>query len=286
MKPLFRQAVCAFALLLLGSLLLASFPASVQAHEPLVIPPEPVPVAPGGGGGGGGGAGAAFVVVTHLPAPAISVTAGSVMRSVITIRNIGTADAGNVVVTMSYDPGMLTVISASFDLDDDDDETYVRINEPGRLVIDTDSLGEEETVVATIELLVASTVEVGTPLLGRLDVDGSGVDDDRERTNLPMVVVGTTPEDATIFALETPDASKPAGSTYTFESGVFHPYEPVTFWYHTPDGLDIEVGTVEANSAGEVAVAFTSTGLPAGGYTMVANGNWSSIQAATPFVVE
>jgi uncharacterized repeat protein (TIGR01451 family) len=227
------------------------------------------------------------VVVTHLPRPSISVEPGGTLESVITIRNIGNANASYVVVTMLYDPDMLTVVTARFDLDDPDDETYVSVNDPGRLVIDVDSLGKGEQVVATIELEVSSSVEVGTPLLGRLDVDGSGINDDRDRTNLPMVVAGSSNQHTTIFALETPDASKPAGSTFTFASGAFHPYEPVTLWYHTPDGLDIEVGTVEANAAGEISVAFTSgSRMASGGYTMAANGNWSSIQAATPFIIE
>lgn len=249
------------------------------------IPVEPEPVSTPGGSGGQ--AGAALVVVTHLPRPSISVEPGGTLESVITIRNIGNADASHVVVTMPYDPGMLTVVTARFELDDEDDETYVSANDPGRLVIQTDSLGKGEKIVATIELLVDSSVAAGTPLLGRLEVAGSGIDGDRDHTNLPMVVAGSSSQDTSIFALETPDASKPAGSTYTFASGVFHPYELVTFWYHTPDGRDIEVGTVEANAAGEVAVAFTSgSRMAAGSYTMAANGNWSSIQAAAAFVVE
>jgi hypothetical protein len=127
---------------------------------------------------------------------------------------------------------------------------------------------------------------IGTPLGVRLLVEGDGIDSETRLSNLPVLVVGESAFDMPIYTLVAEPARGPVGSTHTFSSNIFHPYEPVTLWYHTPASEDVEVTTVEANEEGIISVPFNTAGIAPGSYIMVANGNWSFIQAAGGFIVE
>lgn len=292
MKQWIRQAtlVCALglmavlALVLSGSLSSGTSGGTVQAAEVMVIPPtpEPLPVEPPRGD-----ARRPFVVAVSMPVPSLTAQAGSVIEYVLPIRNLGRVKSGNATVTMPYNPGLLTVVSAQFiKTGKYDRDAFVRVNDPGVLIIETGDIPARTTITATLQLAINAAVAPGTALTERLIVAGHGVNRERSISNQPLLVVGTTSTHASIYDMPATPLRGPAGSTHVFSSSVFHPYEPVTFWYRALDGTDIELDVFEADAEGMIEVAYTTTGLPPGRYTLAANGNWSMIQAAGVFVVE
>lgn len=294
MKQSIRQAAFVFslalmvvlALVLSGSLPSGTSGGTVQAAELMVIPPTPEPLPPPPVGPRGD-ARRPFVVVTYMPSPSLTVQAGSVIDLVLPIRNLGFVKSNNTTITLPYNPALLTVLSAEFIKNGTYDRpAFVRVNDPGVLIIETGDLSDRTTMTATIRVAVNATVAPGTALMERLIITGHGINRQRSRSNQPLLVVGATTVHASIYDLPASPLSGPAGSTHVFTSSVFHPYEPITFWYRALDGTDIELDVFEADEEGMVEVAYTTTGLPPGRYTLAANGNWSMIQAAGVFVVE
>ncbi len=293
MKQSIRQAAFVFslalmvvlALVLSGSLPSVTSGGTVQAAELMVIEPSPEPypppVVPRGD------ARRPFVVAVSMPVPSLAAQAGSVIEYVLPIRNLGRVKSGNATVTMPYNPALLTVVSAEFiKVGTYDRDAFVRVNDPGVLIIETGDIAARTTITATLQLAINAAVAPGTALTERLIVSGHGVNRERSISNQPLLVVGATPAHAPIYDLPASPLSGPAGSTHVFTSSVFHPYEPITFWYRALDGTDIELDVFEADAEGMIEVAYTTTGLPPGRYTLSANGNWSMIQAAGVFVVE
>ncbi len=294
MKQWIRQAtlVCALGLMLVLALVLSGLLPSgtsggtVRAAELMVIGPSPEPTPPAPVGPRGD-ARRPFVVVGYMPSPSLTVQAGSVIDLVLSIRNLGFVKSNNTTITLPYNPAVLTVLSAEFLKNGTYDRpAFVRVNDPGVLIIETGDLANRTTMTATIRVVVNATVAPGTALTERLIIAGHGVNRERSRSNQPLLVVGATSAHAPIYDLPATPLSGPAGSTHVFTSSVFHPYEPVTFWYRALDGTDIELDVFEADEEGRIEVAYTTTGLPPGRYTLSANGNWSMIQAAGVFVVE
>ncbi len=265
---------------MLAALLIVSIavPTPAFAHEPADIPPAPEP-RPGGGGGGGGGE--PFAVVSQFPTPNVSVVAGGVVVNTVIIQNIGTSSSDNVEVTIPIDPTVLAVIDIEVSIEQ---IQVISVTET-EIVLNTDEIDEDEFVFVNVYFNVLEGIPNGTPLFSRIEFDGDGVDDDRNLSNLPVVVVGDVDINLDFYNFFADPVSGPSGATHTFAAAVFMPTEPVTLWYNTPDNIDIEVGTVLADVDGIVAVAFTTGGLPPGTYAMVGNGNWSGVRVTGNFIV-
>jgi hypothetical protein len=111
------------------------------------------------------------------------------------------------------------------------------------------------------------------------------------RSNLPLSAAAAQP-----FATLT---HREAGKEHFFSSNVFVPGEPVVFWYHLPDGrivpTEVKKGVivaaastdakdkgadhVMADAEGALDLKFSTGGLAAGQYMMVAHGDISRITA-------
>lgn len=270
--------VCAFASI--GMLNWGAPSPVAQANAPLAITPEPEP-RPGGGGGGGS---QPFIITSLVPTPRVFATAGSTVDMVATVRNLDTGRAKDVTVTMPLDPNVMSVVDVQFERTDDG--AGVISSTPTELVFTPGEVAGETERTVTIRVQLSDSLAEGTPLGMRLNTEGSGTESGRRIGNLPQLRLGSANQDATVDSMTASPVSGPAGSTHTFTANTFHPNEPVTLWYHTASGEDVEVGTVSADAEGVVSVLFTTTGLAAGDYTMVGNGNWSQLQAVAPFTVE
>lgn len=100
------------------------------------------------------------------------------------------------------------------------------------------------------------------------------------------------------------------GASQIFSANLFAPDEPVTFWYNTPGGSVVPVQVIRNGTAvsgdynndkdkddseyaqayvvaagGAAQLNFSTAGLAAGTYSMVARGNWSGITAVGVFQV-
>lgn len=105
-------------------------------------------------------------------------------------------------------------------------------------------------------------------------------------SNMPHIVVADADEHRDPYMLHVEPASGPAGSEHVFSSAIFVPNEPVTLWYHRPDGTVVSMPGARASGDGTIELPFATGGLGAGTYTMVAYGEWSRFTASTGFTVE
>jgi len=107
-----------------------------------------------------------------------------------------------------------------------------------------------------------------------------------DHSNKPHIAVADADEHRDVYALHVAPASGPAGSEHVFSSSIFVPNEPVTLWYHRPDGTVVAMSGARASGEGMVELTFATDGLGAGAYTMVAYGEWSRFTTSTGFTVE
>lgn len=225
----------------------------------------------------------AFVTVAQYPDPNIAVRPGGIVTYTVVVTNQGAGSAEQVSLSMPYDPAVVQVLDARFSQDD----AWVSAVLSDTLVLETGRVSADGGVVtATVRLAVLPQVPLGTQLTGRLLVEGDGVEDGRDRSNQTTLVVGSSDHSQPFYALSASPARGPSGATYVFSSAIFVPREPVTFWYRTPAGSDVEVGVVAADADGVVTLPLTTTDLAAGTYSMVAYGNWSSLTSVGVFQVE
>lgn len=157
--------------------------------------------------------------------------------------------------------------------------SFLEIN-TGRLA------GNGDVITATVRLLTRPNAPVGASLGERMtytSFDARG--NNTRRSNQPVLVVADRESNSPFYPLTATPNSGQAGSTHTFGANIFHPGERVSFWYNAPGGGVVGVAVATADNDGAVAVQLTTTGLAAGNYSMVAQGDWTRFIAVGPFTV-
>jgi hypothetical protein len=99
------------------------------------------------------------------------------------------------------------------------------------------------------------------------------------------LAVGPSDNNQALYPLTVDPVAGSAGSTHAFSSRLFAPREPVSLWYHTPDGRNVPVALNRADADGRVTINFATTDLAAGNYNMVAYGHWTKFTATGRFEV-
>lgn len=188
----------------------------------------------------------------------------------VVVSNHGRGIAKNAVLNLTFDPAQVQIAGAGFSRP----AGWVSKALTNTLELQTGPLsGNGDTITATLRFNALASQAGSTGFGERLTFAWS--DNARGGTGR------SNRSDATPPALKI----AAAGDVLTFSSGVFVPFEPVTVWYSAPDGKTVAVATVTADAEGAVMVELNTRGLAKGNYTMVAQGAWSRITAATPFVV-
>lgn len=225
---------------------------------------------------------------------------GSQVHYAVSAVNNGKGPAQNTSITIPYNDDLLDLVSvdikggAAWVAERDDDSLTVKIE---KLTSGGDS--------RTIDVLFSSDAELsaGAVIGERLsytwnDSEGSA----SGLTNLPILNAGQS-----YFDLAVNPASAPAKTVRAFSSdAIFAPGELITFWYNSPDGVahELEVKGVSlidaastktkdnggafiaADQNGAVYAEFNADGLPAGTYSLVAQGSATGFIATTVFQVE
>jgi uncharacterized repeat protein (TIGR01451 family) len=223
-----------------------------------------------------------FISVTQMTTPNSMVKPGNVVEYTVFVRNHGKGSAKNVEVTMPLDPSVVVPLDATFS----SEEAWVSELTDNRIVFQSGKIERENGMVsATIRLFVREHVAPGTSLDTRLLVDGRGVAESLTRSNALPLVVGDENIQQPFLPLVADIPAAPENQVYNVTGNVFLPDERVSFWYHTPQGEDIPIGTVSADTAGIASLSVVPFGLPAGHYSIVAEGDWSRVVALYAFQI-
>jgi hypothetical protein len=234
--------------------------------RPLELPPEPADV---------------WVVVR--PSFNLFVAPRSVVAFEIVITNIGRGAASSTEVIFPFDPDLLQVVDASFDVP----TTWVAAVNRDSLVIRSGLLAARSgRTRGTIRFVVRENARQGIPITGRVQLRWTdGGRGGRSQGNLFVIPVGPTAQSSPTYPLVVEPAVGSSGAVFRFTSPIFVPREPVGVWYNLPDGRVVAVNTLRADDEGALTVNFTSRDLPPGTYSMVFFGLWSEFTAVTPFEI-
>lgn len=252
------------------------------------------------------GSGPARVAVVVQAQPNGQVARGGLLTYTISAVNQGDSPAQNVRVTLPLDASKLKLVDVRFE----QQGSWVRALNADSVLIETPWLASGDArATAVVRLQLLDNVANGATLGTRVDYTygtqnsnqgGSG------RSNLALVTVGNSDVSAATYPL-TAAATSGDERRWSFASDVFAPNEPVTVWYHTPTGVDVETEAksgnvvvpasstdtednggafVSADEAGRVQFSFRPRGLPSGSYIMVARGAWTGFEATGTFIVQ
>ncbi|MCS6883313.1 MAG: hypothetical protein RMK84_19655 [Oscillochloridaceae bacterium] len=232
----------------------------------LELPPEPADV---------------WVVIR--PSFNLSVAPRSIIVFEIVITNIGRGAASSTEIIFPFDPDLLQVVDASFDVP----TTWVAAVNRDSLVIRSGLLGPRSgRTRGTIRFTVRENARQGGTITGRVQLRWTdGGRGGRSQSNLFVIPVGPTAQSSPTYVIVVEPAAGSSGAVFRFTSPIFVPREPVGVWYNLPDGRVVAVNTLRANDEGALTVNFTSRDLPPGTYSMVFYGLWSEFTAVTPFVI-
>jgi hypothetical protein len=216
----------------------------------------------------------ALVTVVQRAESAATLAPGSHITFTVVATNRGRGIAKSAIITMPLDTTRVRVDEATFSRSG----AWVSALTGSALTIQTGSLGPNgDKVVATLHLTVlddaAAGGNIGGPLAFVWRDGGSG---GSGSSNTMALSVGGP-------AFAPALAASAAEGQITFRSTSFAPGEPVGLWYNTPDGRAVTLDTIKAKADGTVAFIVDVSGLPAGAYSMVANGHWTEFTAVAPF---
>ncbi len=232
----------------------------------LELPPEP-----------------ADVWVVTRPSFNLFVAPQSIIAFEIVITNIGRGAASSTEIIFPFDPDLLQVVDASFDVP----TTWVAAVNRDSLVIRSGLLGTRSgRTRGTIRFVVRENARQGATITGRVQLRWTdGGRGGRSQGNLFLIPVGPAAQGSPTYAMVVEPAAGSAGAVFRFASPIFVPREPVGVWYNLPDGRVVAVNTLRADDDGSLTVNFTSRDLPPGTYSMVFYGQWSEFTAVAPFVI-
>lgn len=256
------------------SLIVAAINLPVGAAPPSFPPPPVSPTEETGGE-------PAELWIAARPTPNYGATPGSLLSFEVQVANIGPGMAKDAEVVWPFNPEQVTVVDAVFS----NSTAWVSELNEDSLVFRTGPIGSTNGVITgTIRLRVLDTVAVGSVISSQLQLNFS----DRARggdalSNTYYISVGEAVDNRETYSLE---AGVNDNGLPIFGSMLFVPQEPVAFWFNTPAGEAVESGRFNAEDDGTLVASFDPGDLPAGTYTMVAYGTWSSFTHVATFVVE
>ena len=266
-----------------------AIPTATATRVPAGAQPTPTPALP------------AFVTVVQRPDPNMTarrsavdfgisrlrqrqaVAGDGIVDYVIEVVNRGEGRARDTLINMPFDPREQRVLDAKFSRD----TAWVSTVMTNSLELHTGALNPNgDTITMTVRLLVRPGAAADASLAERLsfrwsDAEGGG----EGRSNRSMLAVGTADNNQALYPLMVNPVRGSVGSTHAFSADLFAPGEPVSLWYHTPDGRDVAVALNRADAEGRVLINFATNDLPAGDYNMVANGHWTKFTAVGRFEV-
>ncbi|NTU77785.1 MAG: hypothetical protein HGA45_00035 [Chloroflexales bacterium] len=229
----------------------------------------------------------ANVSVVLRPEPTAVATTDSIIAVTVAVANHASGRSNTTTVTLPFDPAELSVLDASFSRPG----AWVSSAISNALTIEMgtlggDSSGTTDVVTGTVRFRVLPTAADGALLFDRATVrwhDNSGSGE--HISNQPLTIVGPALSTSALYNLEVSPASEQAGATFTFDSVLFAPDEPVGVWYNLPDGTVAGEPTYRADSEGRLTIDLDSTDLPAGTYSLVYYGHWTEFTAVATFTI-
>ena len=225
----------------------------------------------------------ADVWVVVRPSLNLSVARRSIIAFEMVITNIGRGAASSTEVVFPFDPDLLEVVDASFDVP----TTWVAAVNRDSLVIRSGLLGTRSgRTRGTIRFVVRENAQLGGVITGRVQLRWTdGGRGGRSQGNLFVIPIGSAAQSSPTYVLSVEPAAASPGAAFRFTSPIFVPREPVGVWYNLPDGRAVALNTLRADDEGALTVNFTRRDLPPGTYSMVFYGLWSEFTAVAPFVI-
>ncbi|MCX7789523.1 MAG: hypothetical protein N2378_02685 [Chloroflexaceae bacterium] len=225
----------------------------------------------------------ADVWVVARPSFNVSVARRSILVFEIVITNVGRGAASSTEIIFPFDPDLLEVVDASFDVP----TTWVAAVNRDTLVIRSGLLSSRSgRTRGTIRFRVRESAQSGGVITGRLQFRWTdGGRGGRGQGNLFLIPIGPAAQTSSTYALVVEPATGSSGTAFKFRGPIFVPREPVGVWYNLPDGRVVAVNTLRANDDGVLTVNFNSRDLAPGSYSMVFYGLWSEFTAVAPFVI-
>ncbi len=225
----------------------------------------------------------ADVWVVVRPTPNLSATQRSIITFEMVITNIGEGAARDAEVIFPFDPNLVQVLDARFDVP----TAWVTAVNRDSLVIRSGRLDARSgRARGIIRFVVRENAQTGGVVTGRVQLrwtdDGDG---GRSQGNLFAIPVGAAEQNSPTYTLAVEPAEGSSDTTFRFTSSIFVPREPVGIWYNLPDGRVIGISTLRADDEGGLTVNFTDRDLPRGFYSMVFYGLWSEFTAVAPFAI-
>jgi len=227
----------------------------------------------------------ADVWVVTRPSINLIVAPRAIIAFEIVITNIGRGTASSTEIIFPFDPDLLEVVDARFDVP----TTWVAAVNRDSLVIRSGLLSSRSgRTQGTIRFVVRENARQGAVITGRAQLRWTdGGRGGRNQGNLFRIAVGPAVQNSPTYTLVVEPANGSSGTVFRFTSPIFVPREPVGIWYNLPDGRAVAVNTLRADTDnGELTVNFNSRGLPPGAYSMVFYGLWSEFTVVAPFVIQ
>lgn len=211
-----------------------------------------------------------------------TVAPGDTLRLKIHVENESDEeDLLRVEVTLKYAADKLTIIGSR--LNDDDD--WVSDRDDGEVTVTFGRIDADESRSATLEFLVNPNLSDNTKLQGDAEYKWYAETDDGEDDTDEYEVLVLDPT-ITAQANITPGEG-PAGTVYQIYANRFWPDEIVVTWLNTPDGVKaLDDFYAQAGNPGDVYLAFDSSSLTPGAYSLVLHGLRSEQERVVSFVVQ
>lgn len=205
----------------------------------------------------------------------------------LVVSNSGEGAVKHARLSFPFEPQQQTVLDVRFS----DPSGWVSEVVSDAILFQIEALGSSEQLTATLRLRVQPTMPLDDMLTAQAATAwaATGSDDPIYSNRLDLVVSASPGDSAPAPLVIHTDPADPAMVTVT--SDRFSSLEPVSLWYHLPDGDVVEAGEAAADQRGRLTTAInlgeraTSDlrGRSAGMYWIVAHGQCSGITAAGEF---
>jgi hypothetical protein len=211
----------------------------------------------------------------------LSAPAGGTFMYKIRIHNDNTAseDLRRVDVTLSYDPGTLTLIDSKLR----DTNDWVSKVQDGKATVQFGKIAQDDARSATLIFRVNPAVANGALIQAAAtyhwwaaDADGAG------SCHIDNVIAVSANVAAPAFIAPT---AGPPGTIFQIGATGFKSKEQVVTWLNTPSGVQGLSLTGKASSSGNIRLQFDSAALAPGSYGLVLHGLDSGREYLLPFLV-
>lgn len=223
--------------------------------------------------------------------PSVKVMRGDVLTYTIRVRNVGSASASFVRVTLSYDPLHLTLEGSEFESNKDwVSDTSSKDMFRSQVTVTFGDLGKGTGRAARLHMRVRDNLADNTIIQtwGKFNWidDAAGERSDRATNAIPVLVAPNN-EHTDMAWLTVSPVSAPANIVKRFYSDRFLPDEEIIFWINRPDGSQAGViPRAKVDPNGRFELFLRDTSLYPGVYQMVATGMNSELVGTAMFTVE